>query len=408
MSSNNSDASGMAVPVRVLQMCAVDFTARQFLLPLTTALECEGFVVAISCARGPWFEEMEARGFRMVENPVSRSANVAHHIQSIWRTARLLKRERISVLHVHTPIAALVGRLAARLAGTSLVIYTAHGFYFHENSRRLTKGALIALEKLGSACGDFIMTVSAEDRDAAIKHGITQADRVETIYNGVDTRHYNPRRLAASDRSAYRAQFQIPAEAPVIGIMGRLVREKGFFEFFEAAAEVLKRHPEAWFMVVGDLLPSDYDGRRSELMQHIEKLGVAHRTVFTGMIDDPAPPLRAMDIFCLPSYREGMPISLLEAMSMELPAIATNIRGCREEVVDGETGWLVPVKQADALADKIIWLLDNPDQARRMGKAGRRLVLKRFDIRKVVEHQLTIYQRLLREKGLLPMAKTTM
>ncbi len=398
MSSDSTPAPASTGPVRILQMCAVDFTARQFLLPLTAALECEGFAVAISCARGPWFDEMESRGFRLVDNPVSRNANVWHHARSVWRTARLLREENITVLHVHTPIAALVGRLAARIAGTPLVIYTAHGFYFHENSRPLTKAALIALEKIGSVCGDFIMTVSAEDRAAAVKYGIARAEKVETIYNGVDTGHYNPSRFSAEDRAAYRKGFKIPADASVVGIMGRLVREKGFFEFFEAAATVLKQHPDTWFLVVGDLLPSDYDGRRDELKQHIERMGVAHRTVFAGMVNDPAPALNAMDIFCLPSYREGMPISLLEAMSMELPCIATNIRGCREEVVDGETGWLIPARQAPPLAEKINMLLASREVSVRMGKAGRIKVLEHFDIRKVVEHQVEIYHRLLREK----------
>ncbi len=400
MSSKFKASSEAVRPVRVLQMCAVDFTARQFLLPLTAALECEGFSVAISCARGPWFDEIAERGFRIVENPVSRNANAWHHSRSIWRTAKLLREEKITVLHVHTPIAALVGRLAARLAGTPIVIYTAHGFYFHDNSRPLTKAALIALEKIGSTCGDFVMTVSAEDREAAIKHGIAKPDTVETIYNGVDTSHYHSGRFTTEERAAYRARVGIPPDAQVIGMMGRLVREKGFFEFFEAAADVLQRHPDSWFMVVGDLLPSDYDGRRDELKHHIERMGVTHRTVFVGMVNDPAPSLNAMDIFCLPSYREGMPISLLEAMSMGLPCIATDIRGCREEVVDGETGWLIPPREAKPLSEKICILLDNPEVATRMGDAGRRRVLQHFDIRKVVEHQIEIYQRLLRDKGL--------
>ncbi len=382
-------------PIRVLQMCAVDFTARQFLQPLTAALEVDGHVVAISCATGPWFKELEEKGFRMIENPVSRNANVLAHAKSFWRTWRLLQRERVDILHVHTPIAALVGRLAARAAGTPLVIYTAHGFYFHDNSRPLTKRALVWLEKIGAKCGDFIMTVSEEDRQAAIKLGIAKPDKVETIYNGVDTSHYYAGRFSDTERAEYRATFGIPPSAQVIGIMGRLVREKGFFEFFEAAAEVIKVHPNCWFMVVGDLLPSDYDGKRDELTQHIERLGMTGRTVFTGMVDDPAPPLSAMDIFCLPSYREGMPISLLEAMAMELPAVATDVRGCREEVIDGETGWLIPVRDSVALTEKLIWFLDNPDEARRMGQAGRRRVMENFDIRGVVEHQLEIYRRLI-------------
>lgn len=395
MSHSYSPASAaQAEQIRVLQMCAVDFTARQFLQPLTAALEVEGYAVAMGCAPGPWFDELRQKGFRMVENPVERSGNLIKHAKSLWRTWRLLRRERIHVLHVHTPVAALVGRLAGALARTPVIIYTAHGFYFHDNSPPMTRRALVALEKLGARCGDFIMTVSDEDRQAAIAHGIARPEWVETIFNGVDTAHYSPARFSTEDRAAYRQQFGIPATAPVIGIMGRLVREKGFFEFFEAAAEVLKAHPDCWFMVVGDLLPSDYDGKRDELKAHVERLGVARRTVFVGMVQDPAPPLHAMDIFCLPSYREGMPISLLEAMAMELPCIATDIRGCREEVVDGQTGWLVPAKDAAALAEKITWMLDHPAERHEMGKAGRRRVLDQFDIRKVVNHQLDIYRRL--------------
>jgi glycosyltransferase involved in cell wall biosynthesis len=394
MTLKKLNSRGAGGPVRVLQMCAVDFTARQFLQPLTAALEVEGYAVAMACARGPWFEELEAKGFRMVENPVSRSANVIEHGRSLWRTYRLLRREKIDVLHVHTPIAALVGRLAGWLARTPVIIYTAHGFYFHENSRPMTKRALVLLEKIGSACGDYIMCVSDEDRQAAISLGIARPEQVETIYNGVDTAHYDPARFSEEQRAAIRAQSGIPPGAKVIGIMGRLVREKGFFEFFEAAAQVLKAHGDCWFMVVGDLLPSDYDGRRDELKLHVERMGVAGRTVFTGMVDDPAPPLSAMDIFCLPSYREGMPISLLEAMSMALPCVATDIRGCREEVVQGETGWLVPAKDAGALAERILWLLDHPGHASEMGAAGRRRVLELFDIRRVVDHQLEIYRRL--------------
>ena len=201
--------------------------------------------------------------------------------------------------------------------------------------------------------------------------------------------------------AGYRAQFGIPAQAIVVGIMGRLVREKGFYEFFEAARRVLDSHPDTWFMVVGDLLPSDYDGKRDELKEHIRALGVEHRTVFTGMVDDPAPPLNAMDIFCLPSYREGMPISLMEAMSMALPCIATDIRGCREEVVNGETGFLVPVKEVEPLAERMRVLVEDRTLRDKLGRAGRQRVLDKFDIRRVVEHQLDIYRRLLRRKGLL-------
>jgi glycosyltransferase involved in cell wall biosynthesis len=238
------------------------------------------------------------------------------------------------------------------------------------------------------------MTVSKEDEESALKLGIARSGQVETIYNGVDTERFNPARFTAAQRQELRDRLGIPTDAYVIGIVGRLVREKGFFELFEAAKTILEKHPNVRIMAVGDVLPSDYDGTKHEVHARLNELGIADKVAFAGMVDDTAPYLRAMDAFTLPSYREGMPISLLEAMSMELPCVATDIRGCREEIVDCESGWLVPSKNSTSLAEKLLWFIDNPDRARQMGHRARQRVLEHFEINKVVAHQLEIYKRL--------------
>jgi glycosyltransferase involved in cell wall biosynthesis len=381
-------------PIRVLQMCAVDFTVKQFLLPLVAALSRAGYHVDVACARGPYFDQIEASGVNMIENPISRSANLRLHSKSMLATYRLLKRGKYDVVHVHTPVAALLGRIAARLAGVPVKIYTAHGFYFHDQMKPRLRRALVGLEKLGSACGDFIMTVSKEDEESALRLGIARPGGIETIYNGVDTERFSPARFTEEQRVELRERLGIPADAYVIGIVGRLVREKGFFELFDAAAEMVKRHPHLRVMVVGDVLPSDYDGTKSEVHARLGELGIADKVAFAGMVDDTAPYLHAMDAFTLPSYREGMPISLLEAMSMALPCVATDIRGCREEIVNGESGWLVPSKSAGPLAERLAWNLEHPGDAAAMGQRARERVLEHFEINKVVQHQLDIYRRL--------------
>ncbi|MBX7245946.1 MAG: glycosyltransferase family 4 protein, partial [Candidatus Sumerlaeaceae bacterium] len=381
-------------PTRVLLMCAVDFTVRQFLLPLAAALKATGYDVTIACSRGPYFDEIRAAGFDIRENPISRSMNVLSHTGAILRTWKLLRREKFDVVHVHTPIAALVGRIAARLAGVRVKIYTAHGFYFHDEMSPGKRRFHVALERLGAACGDFLFTVSKEDEQAAQRLGIAQSGRVETIYNGVDLARFNPSNFDSAARDAIRQKLQIPAAAPVVGIVGRLVREKGFYELFDAMARIIPHIPEARLLIVGDVLPSDYDADKADMLAHIQRLGLTERTAFAGLVPDTAPYLAAMDVFALPSYREGMPVSLLEAMAMELPAVATNIRGCREEVVDGETGWLVPTRDAEQLGDRIQWLLQNREKARELGRSGRRRVEAQFDFVKVLQHQIDVYGRL--------------
>ena len=383
-------------PIRVLQMCAVDFTVRQFLAPLAHRLMREGYSVSVSCGRGPHFDELRASGLDMIDNPVSRSMNLASHAASIWRTWRLLRRGRFDVLHVHTPIAALLGRVAARLAGTPVRIYTAHGFYFHEGTSPRMRRVHVMLEKFGARCGSHILTVSDEDRRTAIDLGIAAPDTVETILNGVDTSHFDPGRFGAAERPAIRAAWGIPPDAPVAGMVGRLVREKGIFEFFEAAASVARDFPDARFLVVGGVLPSDYDAATDAMNARIAELGLADRIVFTGLLPDPAPALAAMDVFCLPSYREGMPVSLLEAMAMGCACVATDIRGCREEIEDGRSGRLIPVRDAGALADAVRALFGDRATARALGAAARARVLEHFDIRRILDHQAGIYERLTR------------
>lgn len=390
-----TEPRGGSRPIRVLQMCAVDFTAKQFLLPLASALAGEGYDVSLACARGPYFDSLQAAGFRMIENPISRNINVLSHARALWRTYRLLQRERFDVVHVHTPIAALLGRVAARTAGVPVILYTAHGFYFHDRMKPLLRRLLIGMEKIGAACGNFIMTVSAEDEQSALRHGIAQPGEIETIYNGVDVAHFDPANFNPASKQRLRESLGIPEKAYVIGIVGRLVREKGFFELFDALKIVSAKAPQVHLLVVGDVLPSDYDGSKNELHHHVAKLGLVQNVSFSGMVEDPAPYLSLMDAFALPSYREGMPVSLLEAMAMALPTVATNIRGCREEVVHGETGWLVAPRESEELADRLLWLVENPEEARHMGTQGRERVRDLFNLEKVLAHQLEIYKRLL-------------
>lgn len=389
-----------ARPARVLQLCAVDFTVRSFLCPLIEFLAERGLDVRVGCAPGPYWPALEERGFRMTPLPVQRGRNPFAHTRSVLRVARYLRRERIDILHVHTPVASLVGRLAAALARTPLVFYTAHGFYFHDEMPPGRRRLHVGLERLAGRATDFIFACSDEDRRAAIAEGVIASDRIRTIWNGIDAARFDPDRFTETDRLAARREVGLPAEAPVVSISGRLVREKGYFEFMEAAARLRERWPDARYLVLGDALTSDHDDSKRALADHVRRLGIGEIVVFAGMRDDMPEMLLASDVFCLPSYREGMPYSILEAMAMRRPVVTTNIRGCREEVVDGETGFLVPTRDADALAGKLGRLLDSPGEARRMGEAGRRRVLDMFTEADCLARQWEAYERLMAAKGL--------
>lgn len=387
-----------AANVKVLQISAVDFSIRQFMIPLMSALQRADYNVGFACSPGEKCAEIAAHGFAYHPNFISRAFRVGKHVKSLWNTYRLLRREKIQILHVHTPVAALIARPAAALAGVPLVLYTAHGFYFHERMPLWKKLPHILMERIGAMFTDFLFTVSAEDEQTALRLGIAKQGRVRTIYNGVDTAHFDPQRFSDDDRLRLRGELGIAPDAPVLGIVGRLVREKGFYEYFRAAALVLEQIPNARFLIVGDVLPSDYDAQKEAMLACAKELGIDHALCMAGLVPDAAPYLAIMDVFTLPSYREGMPVSMLEAMAMRLPQIASDIRGCREETVHGETGYLIPVGDYAALAARAIELFQSKELRENMGAASRNRVLEKFNITKIVSIQLETYNTLATER----------
>jgi glycosyltransferase involved in cell wall biosynthesis len=182
----------------------------------------------------------------------------------------------------------------------------------------------------------------------------------------------------------------------VVGIVGRIVREKGHREFLEMARCVAQKR-SVIFLVVGDSLPSDRDQFGAVFKKEVANAGLTPHFLFTGQTDQVPDYLRIMDIFVLPSYREGFPRSIIEAMATGLPVIATDIRGCREAVVHGTTGLIVPPKDGEALARAVDRLLANPEEAKRMGRAGRQRAVELYDYRTVKRKFVDCIDKTLRD-----------
>jgi glycosyltransferase involved in cell wall biosynthesis len=256
---------------------------------------------------------------------------------------------------------------------------------------------IIGIERWLGRWTDLIFTQSKEDAETAVRIGIAPGDRVLWIGNGIQLDRFNPR---AVDMSV-REEFDLEPDHKVVGFIGRVVREKGVVELIEAMARVVAHVPDARLLVVGDTLASDGDTAAKRLVHEaIRELGLEDKVRFAGLRDDIPCLLKAMDVFVLPSWREGMPRSIIEAMAIGLPVVATDIRGCREEVVHDETGLLVAPRRPDRLAEAILALLSNPDLAREMGTRGRQRAVESFDENQVVRRQLVAYEELVDRKRL--------
>lgn len=381
--------------MKIGQLCAVDFTLYHFLLPLMRGLKAARHEVVGITSDGALLAKVRDAGFRVETVPLARSYNPLRHARAFGELVALLRRERFDVLHVHTPVAALIGRLAAVVARVPRVVYTAHGFYFHEHMPTWKYALFVALEWIGGRFTDVLFTQSEEDAATARRLGLCRSGVVKAIGNGSDPVLFRPAAPSDPDRQSLRRSLGADENKVVIVTVGRLVAEKGYPELIAAMRDV-----DAALWVVGARLASDHAGAIHDAVTAAEREPLlAARIRFLGYRADVPALLRAADVFVLASHREGMPRSIIEAMLSGLPVVATDIRGAREEVVPGETGLLVPVRDRPALANALRLLAGEADLRRRYGAAGRKRAEALYDEAKIVERQLQLL-------GLAPPAGT--
>ena len=376
--------------MKVCQLCNVGFSLNKFLLPLVDAQMANGDEVVSVCADDEYVEEIRNDGYRVVTLPITRGMNPIKHLYSIWRLFLFMRKEQFDLVHVHTPVAALLGRIAAWLSRVPLIVYTAHGFYFHAGMSSKKRIFFVGLERLAGRVTDLLFTQSAEDAESAVNESILPAVRVFAIGNGVDVARFNPTILLENNH--IRKELAIPEDVFLVGMIGRQVEEKGIVELLESARALVGKYDDIYFIIIGDRLSSDHAIDVDEVVQQT-KLLLGEKLLLPGMRADIPELLCAMDLFVLPSWREGMPRTIIEAMMMGLPVIATNIRGSREEVVDGVTGLLVPLRDPDALSKAIESLYNDREKGKSMGKAGRERALEFYDEKKVVEKQIHLIDR---------------
>jgi glycosyltransferase involved in cell wall biosynthesis len=373
--------------LKICQLTNVGFALKKFLLPLIDAQISNGDEVVAVCSKDEYVSDLIKAGYNLKTIPINRGMNPLKHLYSIWLIFKFFQKEKFDIVHVHTPVAALVGRIAARLSGVPVVIYTAHGFYFHDDMRPGKRLFFICLERFAGLMTTMLFTQSSEDAKTAVNEKIMKQEKVFEIGNGVDIKRFNPEIDLSTNR--IKTELGISENFYVVGMIGRQVKEKGIIELLESAMTLIEKYEDICFIIVGERLDSDHAEGVEIAINNFRAL-TKERLIMTGMRSDIPQLLQAMDLFTLPSWREGMPRTIIEAMMMELPVVATDIRGSREEVVNGETGILVPVRNPKALTEAIELLYRDRKKTKEMGAAGRKKALKQYNEQKIIEKQLMI------------------
>ncbi|WP_122050516.1 glycosyltransferase family 4 protein [Asaia bogorensis] len=360
--------------MRILEITNVDFAMRQFIHPLMRALRDAGHDVEGGCAEGEHLSSVRADGFVVHPLPMARSYSPFAQWRALKAIIRLIRRTRPDLVHGHMPISGFLARMAAWWCDVPVIAYTCHGYLFNQPGSWRRRGLSFALEWLAGQVTDRYMTVSqAEARDA---RRLRIHPWPKGVGNGRDPQLYRP---DESVRRECRQALDLDDTQIVVIAVSRIVRHKGYPELLRAMAAV----PDAVLLIVGERLASDHgDSMAAEFAEAAKVLG--NRLRLLGYRSDTSRLLAAADIFALPSHFEGLPMSVIEAMLSGLPVVATDIRGPNEQVVHGETGFLVPPGLAAPLADALVQLVKNPALRTIMGQAGRARAVQLYDEKKVL------------------------
>jgi glycosyltransferase involved in cell wall biosynthesis len=363
-------------PLRIMHLSRAAETLRSFMIPTMQEQIRLGHEVCICTDESVHTEPLRQAGFEVFVHGMKRSLNPIGALQAVLRIRRFLIERRIEVVICHNSLAGQVGRLGAWLAGTPSVVYFAHGLACGPAQSPLLWRLRYYAERAFAPCTTAIVIMNDYDENIS-KVGRLSRDpgRVFRIPGmGVDLTRFSTE-PAPQLRDKLARELAIDADRKLVLCVARLIPEKGVVEMVEAARLICARRKDVVFLIAGT----------GPLMEKLRALvrtyGLEQQFRVLGWRNDVNDLMKCADILTLPSYyMEGLPVSILEAMACGKPVVATHHKGCEDAVVDGQTGYLVPVKAIEPLAEKLVALLDDAALRARMGQAGRRRVEQHYEI----------------------------
>jgi glycosyltransferase involved in cell wall biosynthesis len=319
---------------------------------------------------------------------LGRSINPFNDIIAFWKIYRLIREGKYHIVHTHSSKAGVLGRIAAWLAGTPLIVHTLHSLVFHEYQPWIINKTWRIIKKICAPITDYFISVSSIISEKAIAAGVDKREKFRTIYSGMELDWFLN---AKFDQAKVREEFGIPPDAPVVGKIARLFPLKGHDELMDAAPEIVRRVPNVRFFLIGDGILYEH------LQKRAEEYGILENFVFAGLIDRERIPelISAMDVVVHTSLREGLARVLPQSLAMGKPCVSFDIDGAPEVVINDKTGYLVKVFDSVGLADSIAKILEDDDLRRKMGEEGRKLVDPPFRSETMVAEISEVYQMLL-------------
>lgn len=337
--------------------------------------------------------EAESHGVEFLFIPeLIRGLSFLKDIKAFLKIYVFLRKEGFAIVHTHSSKAGFIGRLAAKLAGVPIIIYTPHGHVFYGYFNRFLTRFFISLERWAATFTDKIITLTERGKEEYLSFKIAPPEKFTAIYSGIRFEKFLNIQI---DSKLRKKALGLSEDCLVIGTVGRLVPIKGHFYLIDAMRYLLKEIPGVTLLIIGE------GPLKHKLESQVDKMGLTQAIKFLNFQENIQNILSILDLFVLPSLNEGMGRVIVEAQISGLPIVATQVGGIPDLVIDGVNGFLISPKNPELLAQAMIKILKNNELAKKMGELGKRGALQKFGAKQMIGKIEFLYDMLLIEKGFL-------
>lgn len=380
--------------IKVLHISNTDFFINKLMLNKLIGLKDSGYIVHAMAPSGKHVEKIQ-KHVKFHHLTLNREISLIDDIKSTMALIKILKEEEYHIVHTHSSKAGIVGRIAAKLTKTPIIIHTAHGLPFYDGQNKIKYNIYKHIEKIAGKISDAILSQNKQDLDKILEYKIGKKDNTHYEGNGVNIERLD-RKYSKTDKEALIQELSLENKT-VIGFYARLEPVKGHLFFLDAFKDVVEKHPDAICLFAGGNfgLETSY---QQQVMDKIQQLNLQNNVKVLGFRDDIHSILAITDILVLPSKKEGIPRIVMEAMTYQIPVIGTDVLGTREVVKDQYNGYLVPYGDTQTLSTKLSNLLQNKDLRAQYGKNGRQFIEQHHNEHQVVQRLHKIYTALITQK----------
>jgi len=390
-----NDLSGNGRPVRLCIMTTVPITVVFFYEKQFDFLKEKGFDVTVITSPDNMLDKQISKSCRLILIPMVRGISFFRDMISLCKVFHEIRKGQFDIIQYCTPKAAMLGSIAAFVLRVPVRLYLMWGLYY-TGQKGVKRLLMKSAEKAICALSTHISPDSKSNCDFAVEEKLCPASKISVVgegsASGIDLEKFNVEKLRPAGIEI-RKRYDIPEKAFVIGFVGRLRSDKGIHELVLAFKQLFSRHPDIYLLLVGP-----WEADLSKIGEEEENFIRSHdkNVIYVGYQEKVEEFMAAMDVFVLPSYREGFGMVNIEASAMGLPVVSTSINGVKDSVIADTTGFLVPVRSAEALVEKIEMLVNDEKLRKDMGSAGKKWAVKfeqKSHWEKIFLHRLNLLEK---------------